>query len=193
MGYRNKTGIKKLNKELSLIGKRHCPICKQDLTLDNFAQLKGPYCKNCTNTREREFRVTHSEENVARQHSYDTKYAKELGILYYARRSVAWCKTRSKRDNIPFDITVDYVVRQWELQKGRCFYSNEELVFNLPGKTTGIPSGTTPSLDKIDPAKGYVTGNVVWCAFWVNRMKFTYTMEEFLHKIDTIRGVHGRT
>lgn len=43
--------------------------------------------------------------------------------------------------------------------------------------TWGGDSNTSPSLDKIVPAKGYVRGNVVWVSQYANMLKTANSLE----------------
>ncbi len=52
---------------------------------------------------------------------------------------------------------------------------------NLPGFTTGPTSvGATASLDRIDNSRGYITDNVRWTHWTINKMKGTLSDEEFI-------------
>lgn len=65
----------------------------------------------------------------------------------------------------------------WSLflaQEGRCRYTGLDLVLKARG------AQTTASVDRIDPAVGYVVGNVQWVHTVVNYMKQDLTHDEFL-------------
>jgi hypothetical protein len=52
---------------------------------------------------------------------------------------------------------------------------------------------STASLDRIDPAKGYIMGNVRWVHRDVNEMKWDLTDNEFMSLIKDIDNVWNRT
>ena len=96
------------------------------------------------------------------------------GILYRA-------KSRAKKTKIPFSLTPD----DFEIPE-RCPILDIELK-SRAGMNVGKGAGKgkltfdAPSLDRIDPCKGYVPGNVWVISFGANRMKGEKHIEEFIH------------
>jgi hypothetical protein len=83
-----------------------------------------------------------------------------LKKIYRERRRVA------KQKGIPFDILFEDI---------------GEVPTHCPILGIKLKHGdyqTSPSLDKIDPTKGYVKGNVHWISFRANRLKADATVEE---------------
>lgn len=91
-------------------------------------------------------------------------------------RMVATAKWRAKKYGIPFNL------------------SKQDFVIPAVCPLLGIPispvgskrSDNSPSLDKIDPKKGYTTGNVWVISDKANRMKQNMTVELLRHFADTI-------
>lgn len=54
------------------------------------------------------------------------------------------------------------------------------------GWVNGKINSDTLSLDKLDPSKGYIKGNVVWCSYLINTMKQNMTEEQFYTFIEGI-------
>ena len=92
-------------------------------------------------------------------------------------------KHNAKRANVPFDITVEFLIGLFEQQEGRCYYTGAELVVKTSGgrgnKTTLANSPHQMSLDKLVPNRGYVQGNVVWCTYLINTCKNMYSEKGF--------------
>jgi hypothetical protein len=87
-----------------------------------------------------------------------------------SRRLVSLAKHRAKKNNIPFDITFEDVhVPEF------CPALGLRLERNVGGRAQGKRS---PTLDRIDPKKGYVRGNVIVMSAKANQMKSTGTPEE---------------
>lgn len=61
----------------------------------------------------------------------------------------------------------------WESQGGKCFYTDE------PMALTGYPHPESMTVDRLEPVKGYVVGNVVLCRSLVNRSKQDMSWTEF--------------
>lgn len=93
-------------------------------------------------------------------------------------RANSLARKRSSQKNLPFDISASFLKELYKSQEGLCYYSNipismvkkDESMLHDPFKMT---------LDRIEPEKGYVKGNVVWCAYCVNSMKQNMNLEDF--------------
>lgn len=90
------------------------------------------------------------------------------------------------KNNIAFDLDEEYLINLWEIQQGKCFYSN------LPMGVKDfidykIQNNLAPSLDKKIPQLGYTKGNVVWCCYCVNCFKSTMTDTEFNTLVKSIK------
>lgn len=84
------------------------------------------------------------------------------------------------------NIDVDCLMILWENQGGKCFYTGEGMVFN---SSNGCQPPNQCSIDRIDPNRGYESGNVVLCCFWVNSAKMRMTVEELKDRCMRLLGV----
>lgn len=105
-----------------------------------------------------------------------TQYNRSQNRSHEANLKNRWnrLKVRSKKSGIEFDISFESFMGQWHQQRGRCFYTDTVLVTNF-----GI--GFSPnacSVDKVEPALGYVLGNVVFASNRVNTVKSDISLEE---------------
>ena len=75
-------------------------------------------------------------------------------------------KTRAKKKGIPFDLELQDII-----------IPNKCPIFNVPF-VFGKKSPHNASLDRIDPTKGYVKGNVVVISYRANSIKNDATPEE---------------
>lgn len=89
----------------------------------------------------------------------------------YEKRLLSLVKSKCKTENIPFDLTIEDIV----------------IPSNCP--KTGIPMIVhtergkfydTPSIDRIDPKKGYTKGNIRFVCLWYNTAKLCFTDEEVM-------------
>ena len=87
-------------------------------------------------------------------------------------------KARSKKLNLPFNLTTDFIVN--ELKKGFCPKTGIEFTIDNNGKGWGNRKVSTPSVDKIDPSKGYTIDNVQIVCWWYNLAKATFTDQEVI-------------
>jgi hypothetical protein len=140
-----------------------CCICNRDLTIENFRKDRA-ICKNCRHIQDR--KVINSS------------------IEKFINRSVSVARSRAKLKNIPFEITTEYMIQQYENQQGKCFYTDEIM-------TWGYGNGrlhSALSLDKIIPELGYVPGNSVFCCDIVNMIKRDLSLDE-LEKLNPAEWV----
>jgi len=97
-------------------------------------------------------------------------------------RSYAHIKSRSKKENIPFTVSLDYLK---SIATDTCPALKIKLSWSQPGKTDN-----SPSLDKIIPELGYVEGNVMWLSNKANRMKNNATKGELKKFAEWILNGH---
>jgi hypothetical protein len=83
-----------------------------------------------------------------------------------------------------FDLTLNDLKEQWELQKGICVYSKFNL--ELPKGTKKIHYSIRASLDRIDSSKGYVKGNIQFVSTLINLMKSNISHCETLDFINKL-------
>ena len=62
-------------------------------------------------------------------------------------------------------------------QNQKCALTGEQIFLSESRRTTQI---MTASIDRIDPTKGYVIGNIQWVHIIVNYMKHKLTNEQFI-------------
>ena len=108
---------------------------------------------------------------------------KENKFLYYLRNI--------KRRKHDYDVTVEYLSSLWEAQGGLCFYTKLPLVLNSSSKRN-LDFRYTASLDRINSAQGYITGNVQFVSTAINYMKNAMTHAqcvEFLQQISAANSL----
>lgn len=104
----------------------------------------------------------------------------QIGSTFFAR-----IKKGAKRRNIPFNITIEYVSKLYNQQKGKCALSCMDIEFG-PIRT----SATTASLDRIDSSLPYQEGNVQWVHKLVNRMKIDISREVYIQICNLVAKKH---
>ena len=80
-------------------------------------------------------------------------------------------RVRAVEKKIPFDLTVEYVK---SICPDKCPVF--ETPFNFIGNKHLIPE--SPSIDRIDPAKGYVEGNIAIISAKANQIKSAYKFQD---------------
>ena len=128
------------------------------LSIDNFYKVKksGIYssrCKKCD--------MKHHDER------YSKSYKSRAVILCH------YAKHRSKLKGIPIGITTQDIIRQYEQQNGKCYYSGRPL-----SPITGDEN--IMSIDRINSSIGYTPENIVLCCWKINKMKNDFLVEDFI-------------
>ena len=86
-------------------------------------------------------------------------------------------KSKSKKIAREFSVDFDYVLSIFP-KNNKCPITKKP--FKLGGSYIGKGNDNkdSPSLDRIDPRKGYIKGNLVWVSRGVNAAKFDATVDE---------------
>lgn len=88
-------------------------------------------------------------------------------------------KSECKRKQIPFDLDGEYLESIWT---DNCPILG--LPLKKPFEESGRGSVSTAHLDRRDPDKGYVKGNVAWISGRANRIKYDATPHELQSILD---------
>jgi predicted DNA-binding protein YlxM (UPF0122 family) len=148
---------------------------KQNLSLKDVAILAGFQRKAIVKKALEKYGITEREhtksskfqiaiENNRKHHTIPARYFYSL-------------KHGAKRRKINFQITVDDLWRQFEIQNRKCSLSGLELQFPKFGEK---PTVQTASLDRINSDLGYTTDNIQWLHKDVNKMKWELSQERFI-------------
>lgn len=102
------------------------------------------------------------------------KAEQDSGFLIGSR--AAEIRRRCKYSGVPVANDLRAILQeQWTQQQGLCYYSQIPLVFG----TYAREPVTTATVDRIDPALGYIRGNVVFASARVNLSKQNMSLTEF--------------
>lgn len=103
---------------------------------------------------------------------------------YHANKA----RARSKQRKEVTDINVEYLKEVWENQNGICPYTGIKMEISRTSRDEDVKK--TPikaSLDRIDPNKGYIKGNVEFVCYCINVMKNDFTKKEMIEFINKIK------
>lgn len=193
LGHSARTHKYKLIGEYTPPENKQCTMCPEVKAIDQF--YYKTYTSKTTGEKYRRYRpecIECSKKHTTNyiDHNYDMVYAKKKAnrvehkndIKFHVQEKIS---TWRKASCVPSDLTVDYLVDLYNKQNGCCYYSREKMVF---GWVDGKVHHNSLSLDKLDPSKGYVQGNVVWCSYLTNTMKRDLTEAEFYDLLSKILG-----
>ena len=163
----------------------HCIDCGRDFVIDSKRNTHAKRCPDCRKV----YRSQYLTELKRKQRATDKTYAKRMKqayelskfnedpIAYYKNRMVTAARSRAKRDNIPFNITVnDIEIPQY------CPILGIPLRLKAPGSAAkngdNVNNFDSPSLDRIIPSKGYTKGNVWVISYKANNQKNDMSLED---------------
>lgn len=113
-------------------------------------------CKECHNARQRILHLTMQD---------DLKLKKCLRFRFLGARD------RAIKNNIPFNLELQYIIDLWYIQNGMCALSGLPMTFEL--NQGRVP--TNVSIDKIDRTFGYIKGNIQLVCMACNQIKSDLT------------------
>lgn len=88
-------------------------------------------------------------------------------------------RARAKKESLPHDLTPDYIKSIWPADNCCPIFRTEFKKARL-----GESRDASASLERIDPTKGYVQGNVVIISLKANRMKNNGSLEELKRLVE---------
>ena len=165
---------------------KFCKTCNQTKPIEEFgvaaagkgenhSTRKKTYkgaCKECTATYARAWR---KKNPGYRGSGKITRFPKEHRLLVslLSRRMTEAALRQRKATNLVSDLDIDYLYALFHKQNGYCALSGVKM-------STKINSMGMISIDKIDPDKWYMKGNIQWVAWAVNRAKGQMSTKMFV-------------
>lgn len=104
--------------------------------------------------------------------------ARKEDELTHFRKFMRSIRNRS----LKYDVSIEYLKELWERQNGICPYTGFKMILK---RKRGLYQA---SLDRIDPSKGYMKGNVEFVCLAINYAKNCSSKEELLDFIKKIRN-----
>lgn len=141
---------------------RECENCGSRLRSDN----RSGYCNasECHRIRERVRAQLKRTNNLEELRTYDREYKRS----HRAQTALVRAKRRALKCGVPFSLTIEVLPTIPDFCP----------VLGVPfvcGEGRAVPESLT--LDRIDPALGYVPGNVMWLSHRANAMKQDASLE----------------
>jgi len=100
-------------------------------------------------------------------------------------RAVKNAKLRALKKNIEFELTKEYVINLFESQGGLCYYSGIKMNI-VKSDPDNMIDPFKMTIDCINPDKGYVEGNIVWCTYCINAMKQKMSKERLVSVCESV-------
>lgn len=172
-----------------------CKECEKELYLQREWKDGKLLCHNCgkykdvncfnhnPDARLRDFHTTICTKcRVERNRQFESVREDSSKLHKILNSRLLSARDRAKRHNWQFDLTLDYLFQLWEQQSGICALSGINMTYTrFNGRTH-----TNVSIDRIDPTKGYVKGNIQLVCMACNQIKSDMTdsqMYDFCKRI----------
>lgn len=159
---------------------KHCPICNTTKPLSAFYKHKNRkdghsgQCAECIKAFSKKwYKDTIEERKEYTRKNKEKK--KEYNIQRRDNNSLSGIKRRAKLKGIPFDLTLEDVSNY-----SVCPVFGKELI------RSDSNTPFSPSVDRVDPTKGYTKDNIQILSNKANKMKQDATPEELLMFADWI-------
>jgi hypothetical protein len=140
------------HKEITVVGVI-CSICKTPKPIEQYTGLLS-YCNACKNDK--------------------IKAREKDNLLLFFSRVASVLKRRNKSKGTSSLVSAELLVKMFNEQKGKCFYSDEEM---RPGRWQGR-SLQSVSVDRVDVNRGYEGNNIVLCTLRSNIIKSNQSLDE---------------
>lgn len=154
-------------------------------------RTKNAMCSECQRIKTRNWGLIHRDMVLSqkRQRYQDRKaeirscaalnHQKRRGTVRGAMAiKLGKIKTRCSYKAIPYAVDTDHLEMLWNVQEGKCALSG------MPMRLNGRLSFDSCSVDRIEPDKGYVAGNVRLLCSWVNAAKGTMGDDQFMALVE---------
>lgn len=132
-------------------------------------------------------RKEHRRASVRKWYKNNPKIALENNKRHYLKYRLDYkhrvkhlwtnARNRAKLKQVPFDLTLEYLIGLYETQAGKCPITKRS--FDLTDNETTQFNPNSPSLDRISPKLGYSQGNVRFIVYHLNVALNEYGQLEF--------------
>ena len=150
-------------------------------------QARGHAARNLNSDYAKSGRLAEQAKLIARAGGLASGLARAIPVDVHAfRQRLSATKVSARLRGFDYSLTDAEFA---ELVTKDCWYCGGPPVQMWKKQFPGTPKYN--GIDRIDNAKGYVTGNVVSCCALCNRAKHTMSVQDFLSLARRIVGRHG--
>ena len=125
-------------------------------------------------------RAAYYQANKDKWQAYHRGYASRhrADPALRAKRIATYARTRAKKLGVPFDLDVEFLIERFQV--GACEVTGIPFVFSGGDGGSKKVHPYSPSLDRIEPSKGYTKGNVRVVTYIYNIARSEYSDEQVL-------------
>ena len=154
--------------------KLKCKTCEKELPIPEFFYSK----------QRREYMKTCKKCNSVTCHKYQSDKRKSGDVNFILRARAAGirrnCKYRSDNREVAKNLS-KLLLEQYTKQKGLCYYTQEPMTLSDYQNDDSFAT-----VDRVDPTKGYIEGNIVFCLSIINKMKQDMSIDQLKFRCQQI-------
>lgn len=181
-----------------------CPTCRKRFSVDKlrqrFCSLKcfgislSKKTRVCTRCKRRKYLNGFHVGNwlcrfchLKYKRAWRKRRTDRLPFMRFVCERISNWKFRAKKIDAKFLVSKEYLGGLWKIQRGRCFYTGKRLTYFSSDHGQALPN--TASLDRLNPRRGYIQGNLAWVCHEINLMKRSFTHAVFMKLCKKIGAV----
>lgn len=136
-------------------------------------------------------KASYYERNKEKWREYHANFRRKCMTdpVRRAQLMLTFTRTRAARKGVPFEIDLDFLAPR--LQAGRCEATGLRLVLDEPWRCKTRKHPHSPSIDRIDPERGYTPDNTRVVAYLYNVAKSDYSDADVLELARAIVAANG--
>ena len=147
-----------------------CTLCNKN------SISSGSWCAHCTKEYLKKYREKHKEHLKKLNHDWrqsNKEAQREKQYIYFKTQKsriqnmIKSARKRSKEKNIDFDLDIKWLSSLFKEQNNKCILTNIDFIIPTERKNH-LSTPFTPSLDRIDPTKGYTKNNTRLVCYAMN-------------------------
>jgi len=146
------TGYNCIKCNITLNSETHSSVSKLSTTAKSYRRAYR-ICRNCLSTYRSKTR------NREKSRAYSRKFAYEKWEHTLANQ----CRRRSRDYGLTNEITFLMIKKIFQRQKGKCYWFGIDMIPSREKKALN-----QPSVDRLDPNKGYTESNCILCCYFAN-------------------------
>ena len=135
---------------------------------------KEKFCEECVNAYQGAGKSIYCSVQCSHRNYYNKNM---LDPEWRLAKLLSMAKNRAKEKKLDFDLTLEYLKGLWDGTDGKCQVSN--IPFELRRPEFGKVHPYAPSIDRIEPSRGYTKGNVRIIVYQLNVALSEFGLEQF--------------
>lgn len=137
-------------------------------------KIRDKACRNCGADYKAYGRSVYCSHKCNHKDYYNKNM---LSAEFRLNKLMGMAKNRAKDKGLDFDLTSEYLKSLWDKTEGRCQVSS--IPFELTRPEFGKVHPYAPSIDRIEPLKGYTQGNVRLIVYQLNVALSEFGLAQF--------------